>query len=212
MNMGKRKKSNKLKHPGRSLTEILRGSKEVCVLWYWKWEFRGYLNSQGFSWGIWSYQSLLHSTSPRAIFTFKFHDVLEKTIGDKINRLSSGPGLVTYWLRYITSSVDFNSRVYKIQKLILAQSFPQGSGKAQRRECKWQLQELCSSMQRLKAMDGGGGWHMGGHPQCDFGGPHASNSPPQGVEFLLLVTALNQVPHDSVKSTWSGGATRLFSP
>lgn len=43
---------------------------------------------------------------------------------------------------------------------------------------------------------------MGGHPQCDFGGPHASNSPPQGVEFKLLVTALNQVPHDySVKST-----------
>ena len=67
-------------------------------------------------------------------------------------------------------------------------------------------------MQRLKAMDGGGGWHMGGHPQCDFGSPHASNSPPQGVEFLLLVTALNQVPHDSVKSTWSGEATRLFSP
>lgn len=53
---------------------------------------------------------------------------------------------------------------------------------------------------------------MGGHPQCDFGSPHASNSPPQGVEFLLLVTALNQVPHDSVKSTWSGEATRLFSP
>lgn len=124
-----RDNSKRLKHFGGSPFEDYETVKGGLGSLTVKTRNQRLFEQQHLIWGSWSYQPLLHSTSPRVIFIWRLYNILGGKMGMELTDRILGLALPFTDVDKSPYFLNFNSLVYKIQKIIHAQPVSPGSGK-----------------------------------------------------------------------------------